>query len=80
MTPNGDIVFDHEFRKMIYTHILTYPGVSYITIKNIFNLPDDTLRYHLKYLEKADRILADKENGKRCYYPLNNEIEFTQLS
>ena len=73
MTPNGDIVFDHDVRKMIYTHILTYPGVSYITIKDIFDLPDGTLRYHLEYLEKADRILTDKENGNRCYYPLRDE-------
>ena len=79
MSPNGDIVFDHESRKMIYSHILTYPGVSYITLKNIFNLPDGTLRYHLEYLAKADRILEDVENGKRCYYPLKDEIEVSKL-
>jgi predicted transcriptional regulator len=59
---------------MIYSHILTYPGVSYITLKNIYNLTAGTLRYHLEYLEKADRIMVDIENGKRCYYPKRHEV------
>lgn len=79
MVPNGDITFNHETRKMIYSHILTYPGVSFIVLKNIFNIKDSTLRYHLKYLERAERILSDTENGKRCYYPLKNEIEISKL-
>ena len=79
MSPTGEIVFDHDARKIIYNHILAYPGVSYITLKNIFDLKDGTLRYHLQYLEKADRIMTDIENGKRCYYPLKNEIVDTKL-
>jgi len=78
--PNGDFVFDHDTRKMIYTHILTYPGVSYKILRNIFNLNDGTLRYHLEYLEKAERILPDLENGNRCYYPMQNEIGGVKLS
>lgn len=74
MIPHRVVVFDHETRKMIYNHILTYPGVSYNILKNIFNLTDGTLRYHLEYMEKAERILSNVENGKRCYYPLRNEI------
>jgi predicted transcriptional regulator len=70
----GDTVFDHETRKMIYNHVLTYPGVSYLTLKNIYNLTAGTLRYHLEYLIKADRILVGIENGKRCYYPLKNDV------
>ncbi len=34
---------------------------------------------YIEYLEKADRILTNKENGNRCYYPLRNEIEFAKL-
>ena len=79
MLHNRELVFDHETRKMIYIHILTYPGVSYNILRNIFNLTDSTLRYHLEYLEKADRILTGNENGKRCYYPLQNEIVVTKL-
>ncbi len=72
--PEGDIVFDHDTRKMVYSHILTYPGVSYITLKNIYNLSAGTLRYHLEYLTKAERIHVNIENGKRCYYPIKNEV------
>jgi predicted transcriptional regulator len=79
MVPNAEIVFDHDIRRMVYNHILAYPGESFITLRNIFNLKNGTLRYHLEYLEKADRILSDLENGKRCYYPLNNEIEVSKL-
>ncbi len=79
MVPNGDMVFDHKTRKMIYSHILNYPGVSYITLKNIFHLTASTLRYHLEYLAKADRILIDLEDGKRCYYPLKDELVDSKL-
>ena len=79
MTLHRDMVFDHETRKMIYNHILTYPGVSFNILKNIFNLMDSTLRYHLEYLEKAERILSNLESGKRCYYPLKNELVISEL-
>ncbi len=68
------MVFDHDTRKMLYNHILTYPGVTYLVLKNIYNLSAGTLRYHLEYLVKAQRILENLENGKRCYYPLRNDV------
>ncbi len=64
---------------MIYNHILTYPGVPYNVLKNIFSLTDGTLRYHLEYLEKAERIMSSIEKGRRCYYPLKNEVVVSQL-
>jgi predicted transcriptional regulator len=79
MLPSGDIVFDHETRKMVYNHILTYPGVSYNILQNIFGLSSGTLRYHLEYLEKAERILSCIETGKRCYYPIQNDIVVSEL-
>ena len=79
MAANGDIVFDHQTRKMIYHHILTYPGVSFNILKDIFDITKGTLRYHLEYLEKADRILSNLENGNRCYYPLRKEIVASKL-
>ena len=59
---------------MVYNHILTYPGVSYLTLKRIHNLSAGTLRYHLEYLVRAGRVLVELEKGKRCYYPLKNEV------
>ena len=74
MKSSKDVVFDHETRKMIYNHIITSPGVAFTTLKSLYNLSDGTLRYHLEYLEKADQILTDIENGMRCYYPVRNEL------
>jgi len=79
MGPRGDQVFDHSTRKMIYNHIINYPGVSFNVLKDIFNLTGGTLRYHLRYLEKGERILSNIENGKRCYYPLSNEPTVLEL-
>ena len=73
-----EVVFDHETRKLIYNHIITFPGVAFTTLKNTYNLSGGTLRYHLVYLEKAEQILSDIENGRRCYYPLRNEFMVTE--
>ena len=71
----GEHVLEHETRKMIYNHIQQYPGVSFNTLKNVFNLTDGTLRYHLMFLERAEKIRFGLEKGRRIYYPhqsLNN--------
>lgn len=69
----GDLVFEHETRKMIYHHIIAHPGVSFKVLKRVFGLNDSTLRYHLDYLEKADEISFGLEKGKREYYPNQNK-------
>lgn len=78
MSPKAEIVFDHDTRKMIYNYIVSYPGVAFTTLKNVYNLSDGTLRYHLEYLEKADQILSGIQNGRRCYYPLRNELSVSK--
>jgi predicted transcriptional regulator len=70
---SGD-VFEHETRKKIYNHILTYPGVSFSIIKTILGLTDSTLRYHLKYLESKNEIKSSIEGNKRCYYAIHRVI------
>ena len=65
----GDL--EHYIRKMIYNHIIEYPGVSFSTLKRVFDLNDSTLRYHLKYLERTDRITPTMERGQLHYYPFN---------
>ena len=47
---------EHYLRKMIYNHIKEYPGVSFSTLKKVYDLNDSTLRYHLKYLERNEKI------------------------
>ena len=75
----SEYALEHNTRKMLINHILTYPGVSFGTIKQVFNLPDGTLRYHLNYLESKKEIKSQLVRGNRCYYP-NKEIIFDSNS
>ncbi len=59
---------------MIYSHISVYPGVSFTIIKNLFNLTDSTLRYHLNYLETKKEITSKIEGRNKCYYPVEQII------
>jgi predicted transcriptional regulator len=70
---------DHETRKMIYNHITHYPGVAFSVLRDIFALPEGTLRYHLKYLERAESICSELEGGNRCYYPEKTETLMLNL-
>ena len=71
---------DHETRNMVYKHITVYPGVSFTVLKDIFNISEGTLRYHLKYLERGERISSGLESGKRCYYPIQSEIIISKIN
>lgn len=79
MNPITESVFDHETRKMIFNYIATNPGVAFTTLKDVYNLSDGTLRYHLEYLTKAEQITSDLENGRRCYYPQRTDISISKL-
>jgi predicted transcriptional regulator len=68
------MVTDHETRQTIYNHILEYPGVQLSVLKKVYNLNESTLRYHLKYLERAKRVLSNLEEGKLHYYPHQHKI------
>ena len=68
----GKGVSENYIRKLINTHILEYPGVSFSTLKKFYDLNDSTLRYHLNYLERAQRITSNLESGKLHYYPYNS--------
>ena len=70
----GEDVLDHETRRKIYDHITAYPGVTYRILQKVLGLTDGTLRYHLNYLERAEKIKFSLEAGKRLYYPHMNEI------
>jgi predicted transcriptional regulator len=74
-----EIEIEHGTRKMVYNHITAHPGVSFSVLKNVFGLSEGTIRYHLKYLEKDERIHSSLENGKRIYYP-NLSITLGQKS
>ena len=63
------VALENQVRKMICAHIVEYPGVSFSTLKRFHDLNDGTLRYHLTYLERAEKITSKLEAGKLHYYP-----------
>lgn len=72
-----EAVFENEIRKMIYNHVVTYPGVSFRILLNLFELTEGGLRYHLDYLVKKNKIYMRLENGRRNYFP---RFEFSQIN
>ena len=66
------VELEHYIRKMIYNHILEYPGVSFSTLKKVHDVNDSTLRYHLKYLERSEWVSPQLEHGQLHYYPYNS--------
>jgi predicted transcriptional regulator len=72
----GDEVLDNKIRRMILNLIIEYPGVSFNTIKNIFELTESGLRYHLNFLEKNNRVSSSIERGIKCYYPHPASVRF----
>jgi predicted transcriptional regulator len=90
----GESVFENTTRRMIYNHIYAHPGVTFLILKKVLNLNESTLRYHLNYLERSEKISFGLEKGKRYYYPhssakqivqkkegisLTNELELTNI-
>lgn len=67
----------NDLRPKIANYIKVHPGSSFKTIKTIFDLPDSTLRYHLRYLEKTGQIKSDP--NKRIYYPIESKGEKTLI-
>ena len=71
----------NDLRPRIANYIMIHPGSSFNDIQTIFDLPESTLRYYLRYLEKKGRIYSDSK--KRIYYPTehkeNTAISKTQM-
>ena len=58
-------------RKLIYNYICTHPGVSNATIREVFDLKQGTLSYHLNYLERCELIISKVSGKFRCCYPVD---------
>lgn len=72
---NEDKTLENKIRRMIHNLIVTYPGASFNNIRDIFELTDSNLRYHLNYLEKNGKISSGVENNIRCYYPHPSSVK-----
>jgi len=62
-------LLDNPTRRSLYHHILAYPGVSFTILRKVFSTPEGTLRYHLRQLEKGERISSRLRKGRRCFFP-----------
>ncbi len=71
---------NNDLRPKIVSYIQMHPGSSFSDINTIFDLPESTLRYYLRNLEKKGQIFSDSK--KRIYYPTehkeNRSISNTQ--
>ena len=61
----------NDLRPKIVNYIRLHPGSSFSDIQTIFDLPESTLRYYLRYLEKKEQIYSDSK--KRIYYPTEHK-------
>jgi len=59
----------NKTRKMVLSYIQNHPGVPFGRLKDIFDLTDGTLRYHLGYLEKKGEVRSKFKGGKKIFYP-----------
>ena len=62
---------DDDLRPKLVKYIRLHPGSSFSDIQTIFDLPESTLRYYLRYLEKKGQIFSDSK--KRIYYPTEHK-------
>ena len=66
---NGeDAALDHRMRRIVYNYISENPGVAFGRIKKMLEMNASTLKYHLRYLEKSNKVFSQKEGKKRCYF------------
>jgi predicted transcriptional regulator len=63
---------NNDIRPKIANYIRLHPGSSFNDIQTIFDLPESTLRYYLRYLEKKGQIYSDSK--KRIYYPTEHKV------
>ena len=53
---------------LIITQIRKTPGIRYMELLRLTGLSNGALEYHLRILEKSDRIKVDRSDGKRARY------------
>ena len=70
MMSNNQGVLDHKSRKMVYDYILSHPRISFGTIQKVFKMNSSTLKYHLNYLEKGNKIKSKHDGTFKVYFCL----------
>jgi predicted transcriptional regulator len=65
---HSEKALNNRTRKMVYNYISKHPGVSFGSIMDVLDLTESTLRYHLNYLERENKILSNFRGKHRSYY------------
>lgn len=70
----GESALEHRARRRIYDYIYSNPGVSFGTLKSLFDMNKSTLSYHLNYLEKSKKLRSRREGRMRLYFCANQPV------
>jgi parallel beta-helix repeat protein len=73
---------DGYIRGSVRGYIIGNPGETYNTIKRVLELPNGTLAYHLKFLEREGEIKTERDGIYKRFYPVEGRIseEVIELS
>jgi DNA-binding MarR family transcriptional regulator len=67
-------VLSHSVRWQILGYILENPGRHYNQIKRDLDLPNGSLAYHLRVLEKAAKIKTVRKGRLVCFYTYETDV------
>lgn len=60
-------------RDRIREHIETHPGVHFSELKRTLDLATGQVQYHVRRLERDDRVVEESVSGRTHYYPRRYE-------
>lgn len=66
---SGKNVLEHDGRDRIFRAIVEHPGIDAPALSRLLNANENTLRYHLFTLLRAEKITAFSRPGVVRYYP-----------
>lgn len=79
LTNREEKLKDNDTRWRIMGYIMDSPGSNYTKIKNALNLPNGTLAYHLRFLEKKEKINSKNEGKLKKFYPASMKVPRSKM-
>lgn len=69
-----------DLKTLISDYIKANPGIRYRELLRLSGLTNGALEYHIKILEKTQRVKVDRQYGRRPrYYPLDIDSEESKV-
>jgi predicted transcriptional regulator len=75
----GEEVLDQFTRGQVYGVIRSNPGINYSKIREVLQIGNGTLSYHLSVLEKEGFIKSNREGLNRLFFPTKLPARFQNL-